>query len=378
MDGPRDGKARGHGHGTAMVGLYALCALDGRQDLRCRIGCVDPSDAKARGPADTVCRSADFLVFTRITGTLSFPGDTGTAGMRLCSAPVNYAALLFPDFSLIVLGYVLCRFTQLNRTVWQAVEALVYYLLFPVLLFHSIVKSPVDWGATSSLLAAGVSAALIGIAIAYSLPWWPGLRGRIDAREHAGAVQVAFRFNSFIGLALASRLAGPEGLLFISVLIGVSMARGSNQNFLGQLVRNPLIVGTLSGLVFSALGLKLPALIEPSVSRIGAASIALGLMSAGAGMQFGALAAGKLLAVCLLAVRHLVQPLVAYAMVRAFGLSGAQALILMAFSALPTASSCYVLAARMGYNGSYVAGLVTLSTLLGVLSLPFALSLLQY
>ena len=101
-------------------------------------------------------------------------------------------------------------------------------------------------------------------------------------------------------------------------------------------------------------------------------------MSAGAGMQFGALAADKLLAVCLLAVRHLVQPLIAYAMVRAFGLSGAQALILMAFSALPTASSCYVLAARMGYNGSYVAGLVTLSTLLGVLSLPFALSLLQF
>jgi hypothetical protein len=34
-----------------------------------------------------------------------------------------------------------------------------------------------------------------------------------------------------------------------------------------------------------------------------------------------------------------------------------------------------VLAARMGYNGPYVAGLVTLSTMLGVASLPFALSL---
>ena len=372
-----------------MVGPGARCALDGRQDLRFRIGCVDPSDAKARGPVVTVCRSTDFPVFTRRQSRPCCHPGRATAGLRLCSAPVNYAVLLFPDFSLIVLGYVLCRFTQLNRTVWQAVEALVYYLLFPVLLFHSIVKSPVDWGATSHLLAAGVCAALVGIGLAYSLPWWPGLRGRIDVREHAGAVQVAFRFNSFIGLALASRLAGPEGLLFISVLIGVSvplcniaavwpMARGSNQHFLGQLVRNPLIVGTLSGLVFSALGLKLPALIEPSISRIGAASIALGLMSAGAGMQFGALAAGKLLAVCLLAVRHLVQPLIAYAMVRAFGLSGAQALILMAFSALPTASSCYVLAARMGYNGSYVAGLVTLSTLLGVLSLPFALSLLQF
>jgi len=57
------------------------------------------------------------------------------------------------------------------------------------------------------------------------------------------------------------------------------------------------------------------------------------------------------------------------------GLEGTQALILLLFSAMPTASTCYVLAARMGYNGPYVAGLVTLSTILGVASLPFALSL---
>ena len=35
------------------------------------------------------------------------------------------------------------------------------------------------------------------------------------------------------------------------------------------------------------------------------------------------------------------------------------------------------MAARMGYNGAYVAGLVTLSTLLGMLSLPFALGVLR-
>ena len=50
--------------------------------------------------------------------------------------------------------------------------------------------------------------------------------------------------------------------------------------------------------------------------------------------------------------------------------------MLLAFSALPTASSAYVLASRMGYIGPYVAGLVTLSTLLGMLSLPFALGVL--
>jgi hypothetical protein len=31
----------------------------------------------------------------------------------------------------------------------------------------------------------------------------------------------------------------------------------------------------------------------------------------------------------------------------------------------------------MGYNGAYVAGLVTLSTLLGMVSLPFALGVLR-
>ena len=54
-----------------------------------------------------------------------------------------------------------------------------------------------------------------------------------------------------------------------------------------------------------------------------------------------------------------------------------QATVLLAFSALPTASSCYVLASRMGYNGGYVAGMITVSTVLGLASLPFALGLLR-
>ena len=60
-----------------------------------------------------------------------------------------------------------------------------------------------------------------------------------------------------------------------------------------------------------------------------------------------------------------------------FGLSAVQATVLPAFSALATAASAYVLAARMGYNGGYVEGLVTLSTMLGVVSLPFALGALR-
>jgi len=302
--------------------------------------------------------------------------------------PVNYAQLLFPDFSLIVCGYLICRYTALNRTVWAQVESLVYYFLFPVLLFQSIVKSPLDLVAASSFVSAGLLLGLAGIALAYSLPYLPWLGRHIDRREHAASAQVAFRFNSFIALALADRLAGSQGLMLLAVLIGVCvplfnvaavwpMVRHAQRGFMRELVRNPLILATVSGLAANLLGFTLPVWLEPTVSRIGAASLALGLMAAGAGMQFGHLSQAKTLTMAVLSIRHLLLPIVALGLAKAFGLSAVQTTILLAFSALPTASSAYVLAARMGYNGGYVAGLVTLSTMLGVVSLPFALGMLQ-
>ena len=300
---------------------------------------------------------------------------------------MNYAKLLFPDFSLILCGYLVCRYTALNRTVWQQVESLVYYFLFPVLLFHSIIKSPLDLGAASSLIAAGLTMGVIGIALSYSLPFLPWIGKYIDTREHAASAQIAFRFNSFIALAIAERLAGPQGLLLVAVLIGVCvplfnvgavwpMARHAKRGFLSELARNPLIIATASGLCANLLGASIPVWLEPTVTRIGAASLALGLMAAGAGLQFGPLAKAKTIAASVLAIRHLILPMVALALSRIFDLADLQSTILLTFSALPTASSCYILAARMGYNGPYVAGLVTLSTLLGIVSLPFALGVL--
>lgn len=301
---------------------------------------------------------------------------------------MNFAQLLFPDFSLILCGYLICRFTALNRPVWQQVESLVYFFLFPVLLFHAMVKTPLDVQSAASLIAAGLALALCGIALTYTLPYLPVLKGRIHLRDHAAAAQVGFRFNSFIGLALAERLAGPEGLMMIAVLIGFCvpllnvaavwpMARHSQTGFLRELVRNPLIIATASGLAANLLGFRMPDLLEPSVSRIGAASLALGLMAAGAGMQWGSLRQGPWLGSSVLLIKHLLMPLMALGLSVVFKLSPVQTTILLAFSALPTASTCYVLAARMGYNGPYVAGLVTLSTLAGMLSLPFALGVLS-
>lgn len=302
---------------------------------------------------------------------------------------MHIAPLLIPDFLLIVMGYLLCRFTALGRPMWVAVEQLVYFFLFPVLLFHSIVRSPIELGSAGRLMGAGLALGATGIALAWVLPHVPGLRGRFESRAHAAGAQVAFRFNSFIGLALAERVLGPQGLQWIAVLIGVCvplfnvaavwpMARHGGHALGRELLRNPLILATVSGLVLSLSGVGLPTELSTTLSRIGAASIALGLMTAGAGLQMQGLAGAKVLGAAVLLIRHAVLPGVAWVLGRAFGLGAPEAVVLLIFAGLPTSSSCYVLAARMGYNGPFVAALVTLSTLLGAFSLPWALWLAGY
>jgi predicted permease len=298
---------------------------------------------------------------------------------------MNTAQLLLPDFALILCGYWVCRYTALNRSVWEPVERLVYYFLFPVLLFHSMVRTPLDVAATSGLMAAGVALCVVGVGLSYGLARLPGM-GEADRRLHAGSAQVAFRFNSFIGLALAERLAGAQGLQWIAVLIGVCvpilniaavwpMVGGGGRQFAKELLRNPLVVATVSALAFNLMGGTLPDWLLPTTSRIGSASIALGLMAAGAGLQLSQLGLAPRLSAGVLLIKHLLMPVAAWGIVRLAALDTTQALVLRAFSGLPTASSAYVLAARMGHNGPFVAGLVTLSTLLGMASLPLALGL---
>ena len=293
------------------------------------------------------------------------------------------ALLLLPDFLLIALGFVLCRQTALDRPVWDAAERLVYYLLFPVLLFNSILKSPLQPAQTLSLAAASLAVTATGIGAAFAIGRWPG----IDARRHASGAQTAYRFNSFIALALAERLGGPSGLAWMALCIALSvplanvaavwpLARHGGHSYGRELLRNPLILSTLAGLLANAAGLKFPDAVSTTLQRIGLAALPLGLMATGAGLRVGGLKASPGLAAALMAVRHALLPALAIGLTAVLALPPEQRLIVVLFAALPTASSAYVLAARMGGDGGYVAGLVTLSTLLGMVGVPFWLAVL--
>ncbi len=292
--------------------------------------------------------------------------------------------LLLPDFALIALGFAVCRWTALDRPVWDGIERTVYYLLFPVLLFNAIAKSPLQPASMAQFAGAGLAVCATGIALAYALRRWPG----VDPGLHASGAQTAFRFNSYVALALAERLAGTQGLAWVALLIALCvpvcnvaavlpLARHGGHGLLRELVRNPLIIATVSGLVANLVGLRLPELVSTTMARIGAAALPLGLMAVGAGLRFGALREAPWLAGALLGIRHLALPAAAVALALGLALPTLQATVLVAFAALPTASSAYVLATRMGGHGGFVAGLVTLSTLAAMAGLPLALLALR-
>jgi hypothetical protein len=287
------------------------------------------------------------------------------------------ALLLLPDFALIVLGWLICRHTPLNRPVWDGAERLVYYVLFPALLFNAILRYPLALGSSLPLAASGLAVVVVGVVAAYALHAWPG----VDTRLHASGAQTAFRFNSYVALAMAERLEGTPGVAWMALIMSVCipvcnvaavwpLARHGGQGYLRELARNPLILATVSGLLCNLLGVRLPALADVTLARMGAAALPLGLMAVGAGLQFGALREGPKLAAALMSIRHALMPAAALVLILATALPRGQQAVLMAFAAMPTASSAYVLAARMGGNGPYTAGLVTLSTLIGMVALP--------
>ena len=311
-------------------------------------------------------------------------GPAGAGQVHWHTRAMSETLVLLPDFALILTGFALCRWTSLNRPVWDGAERLVYYLLFPALLFTAIVRNPLQPGDALPLAAGAWLVTGSGIALAYALRAWPGVQPRL----HASGAQVAFRFNSYVALAVVERLTGAPGLASIAVVISVvvplanvaavwPLARHGGQGYLRELARNPLILATVSGLVFNLLGWRLPELAATTLGRIGGAALPIGLMAVGAGLRLGALGEAPGLAAALLAIRHLALPMVALLCLWGLGLPPAQQVVLVVFAALPTASSAYVLAVRMGGHGGYVAGLVTLSTLLGMLSLPLALAALR-
>lgn len=290
--------------------------------------------------------------------------------------------LLLPDLALIATGALLFHVLRWSEDFWSQLERLVYQLLFPALLFNSIVRSRIDLAQAAPFALGIFCVLLVGIGL--------GALGRrlfaVDERRFASGVQCAFRFNSYLALALSHRLGGDAGIALCAVMVAVAvptgnlaavwfMARQSGEGLWQALLRNPLVIATVTGLAANLLGVSMPEPLNAYLTRLGAAAIALGLMAVGAGLRPSGASGDDGFARYAMAVKLLAMPLAGLLLARALGLATLPTQILVLFGAVPTASAAYILAARMGGDGPFVARLITHSTLLSAATIPMWLAL---
>jgi len=234
------------------------------------------------------------------------------------------------------------------------------------------------------MLWVAIGVVLIGLVAVWLTRWIL----RPDARDFASLQQCAFRFNTYIGLALAQRLSGDAGVAQLAIIVAFAvplcnalavlpLASHSGGNLVVQLLRNPLLVATGAGLIGSGIGLELPEPVMALLNRMGQAAVALGLLSVGAGLNVTGVAGSRCLVAVVTAIKVLLVPACALWFGTLLGLQADMLATVVLFAALPTASSAYILAIQMGGNGPLVAAAITVSTLSTMITLPVWLSLVR-
>lgn len=290
---------------------------------------------------------------------------------------MNTALLLFPDFALILLGAAIRRWMRLGDHFWSGVEKLVYFILFPALLVNAIVRTRLDLGAALPLLGTAFAAMAAGMILGLL----PRPFVRLPALTFASVFQCGYRFNSYIALAVAGMLFGAPGIATMGLIVGAAvpfanfvsvwmLARHGEAGLWREVARNPLIWATTAGFILNLAGYVPPAPAQAFLGRLADASIALGLIAVGAALRLDGTPGVRGISLWLFVVKLLVLPCVAAGVGLLLGLEGLNYQIAVLFAALPTASSAYILAMRMGGDGRSVAWLISATTLGSMLTLP--------
>lgn len=306
---------------------------------------------------------------------------------------------LLPTAVLIAFGWALRR-SWFTDDFWRSLERLAYFVLLPALFVSGLSRADFDGlGVGRMALVLAVSSLLAAL-----LTW--ALRRLIttDGPAFTSVFQGGVRFNNYIGLVVATAVFGGQGLALaalsnavlvplVNVTSTVTLARygqghTGRRAIAGQIVTNPLVLGCVLGLGLQLLGrtgagqaaLRAPALGELLVgigelARIlGTAALPIGLMCVGAGLRRphalrGADGMGALIGWSM-ALRFAAVPSLTAGTALVVGLSGPSAVVAVLFQSLPTASSAYMLARRLGGDVPLMAAIIAVQTVAGLATVP--------
>ena len=295
---------------------------------------------------------------------------------------------ILPIFLLIVLGNVLRRNGIPSIEFWNVTDKVVYWVLFPALLFYK--TSTAEFGGD---LAGPMATALLGgmaAAAAFSLA--ASKIFGFSAPVATTVLQGSARHNAFIALAIAERLYGTEGL-FIAALATAILVPPTNLTIVGimnvllpsrsdrslaytlmrDLARNPLILSVLAGVAVNWADVGRVPLLHDTTELLGRAALPMVLLATGANIHFGGMRAAKLPLALAIVGKFLVFPAVAVGLVMALGLGGLPAYVITIFAAMPTASSTFTVARQLGGDAPLAAAVSAIQTLLSLVTVPVTL-----
>lgn len=112
----------------------------------------------------------------------------------------------------------LSRKFDYGRDFWEGLEKLVYYVLFPALLFRSLALAHIDLARTGTLILAACGFTAAGMA----LSWLPKPLFKLEPKLAATCFQCGFRFNTYVGLAVAGSLFGSPGVALAALVLGAT------------------------------------------------------------------------------------------------------------------------------------------------------------
>jgi malate permease and related proteins len=284
-------------------------------------------------------------------------------------------AIVAPVFLLAAVGWVWVKAGFEYRV--EFVTRLAMTLSVPCLIFVALMKTTVDPAALTT-----VSLAALAVYVALAIIFWVIVAVmRLDRGTYLSPL--IFGNTGNLGLPLALFAFGDQGLGFAVVIfavmailsftfgIWVVAGRGS---FL-RVLREPMVGGTVLGALFLWQGWQTPVWLTNTLELAGQMAIPLMLITLGVAVA-RLRPSSFLRALVLSVVKAAVCTAVAWAIGRWFGLGDPAFAVLVLQVATPVAVTSYLIAEKYQADAESVAGLVVMSTLVSVITLPLTLAVL--
>lgn len=300
---------------------------------------------------------------------------------------------VLPVFAVLAMGALIKRLGLVGEDFFRAAERLVYFVFFPALLFYKI-------GAPAGGLEVHpgqVAAALITATIIFGLSLAAiRLTGMTNAQAGSFA-QCAFRFNTYVGMAVITTSIGPDGVTSLGLLIGLvipylnllavgtliwfgagDLTPGKKTLAVAKaVIVNPLILACLAGMAYAAWLPAWPRWVDNTLSLLSVLSLPLALIAIGGSLNLAKLKGQINLTMLITALKLVVQPLLGWGLLSLFNVTGLAFTVGMIYFALPTSTSAYILSSQLGGDTDLAAAAIVLTTLLSFVSLSVVLLLLS-